>query len=189
MPIKSVKMKISKNKKMLFFLMSQGSLDPKIWFLGQKMWPVTRAHTDKNTDRHTEWLLWAPFQGFRIFSFNQSSRIGPTCIRWMSKHDIILRGRRKMTSPNIFFISPYIGLISIVCTALYNIFTKLFQGMKGFSTSPKLDKLGMRGSNTAELVFEDCVVPGELTNQLSDLYFMFVAIHSFWVMHSSWSWT
>jgi isovaleryl-CoA dehydrogenase len=29
----------------------------------------------------------------------------------------------------------------------------------GFSTSPKLDKLGMRGSNTCELVFEDCRVP------------------------------
>ncbi len=33
------------------------------------------------------------------------------------------------------------------------------RGMTGFSTSPKLDKLGMRGSNTCELVFEDCVVP------------------------------
>ncbi|MBT4019916.1 MAG: isovaleryl-CoA dehydrogenase [Alphaproteobacteria bacterium] len=32
---------------------------------------------------------------------------------------------------------------------------------KGFSTSPKLDKLGMRGSNTCELVFEDCEVPEE----------------------------
>ena len=29
----------------------------------------------------------------------------------------------------------------------------------GFSRSPKLDKLGMRGSNTCELVFEDCEVP------------------------------
>lgn len=31
--------------------------------------------------------------------------------------------------------------------------------MAGFSTSPKLDKLGMRGSPTCELVFENCVVP------------------------------
>jgi isovaleryl-CoA dehydrogenase len=31
--------------------------------------------------------------------------------------------------------------------------------MKGFSTSPHFDKLGMRGSNTAELVFEDVEVP------------------------------
>ncbi|HUX39093.1 MAG TPA: isovaleryl-CoA dehydrogenase [Rectinemataceae bacterium] len=31
----------------------------------------------------------------------------------------------------------------------------------GFSTSPKLDKLGMRGSDTCELVFEDCEVPEE----------------------------
>ncbi|MBC8337696.1 MAG: isovaleryl-CoA dehydrogenase [Alphaproteobacteria bacterium] len=33
------------------------------------------------------------------------------------------------------------------------------KGFKGFSTAPKLDKLGMRGSNTCELVFEDCEVP------------------------------
>lgn len=31
----------------------------------------------------------------------------------------------------------------------------------GFSTAQKLDKLGMRGSNTCELVFENCIVPAE----------------------------
>ena len=35
------------------------------------------------------------------------------------------------------------------------------KGMKGFSTAQKLDKLGMRGSDTAELVFGDCEVPEE----------------------------
>ena len=35
------------------------------------------------------------------------------------------------------------------------------RGMEGFSTAQKLDKLGMRGSNTCELVFEDCFVPDE----------------------------
>ncbi len=35
------------------------------------------------------------------------------------------------------------------------------KGCKGFSTTQKLDKLGMRGSNTCELVFEDCEVPVE----------------------------
>ena len=35
------------------------------------------------------------------------------------------------------------------------------KGMKGFRPAQKLDKLGMRGSNTAELVFEDCEVPEE----------------------------
>ena len=35
------------------------------------------------------------------------------------------------------------------------------KGMPGFSTAQKLDKLGMRGSNTCELVFEDCEVPAE----------------------------
>jgi isovaleryl-CoA dehydrogenase len=33
------------------------------------------------------------------------------------------------------------------------------KGMRGFSTAQKLDKLGMRGSNTCELVFRDCEVP------------------------------
>ncbi|PJK29598.1 isovaleryl-CoA dehydrogenase [Minwuia thermotolerans] len=33
------------------------------------------------------------------------------------------------------------------------------KGFKGFSTAQKLDKLGMRGSDTGELVFEDCEVP------------------------------
>jgi len=35
------------------------------------------------------------------------------------------------------------------------------KGMKGFSTAQKLDKLGMRGSNTCELVFVDCEIPAE----------------------------
>jgi isovaleryl-CoA dehydrogenase len=35
------------------------------------------------------------------------------------------------------------------------------QGMAGFRTAQKLDKLGMRGSNTCELIFEDCEVPAD----------------------------
>src|SRR5271165_5481042 len=35
------------------------------------------------------------------------------------------------------------------------------KGFKGFSTAQKLDKLGMRGSNTCELVFQDCEAPEE----------------------------
>ena len=40
------------------------------------------------------------------------------------------------------------------------------RGMRGFHTAQKLDKLGMRGSNTCELVFQDCAVPEE--NVLGD---------------------
>ena len=35
------------------------------------------------------------------------------------------------------------------------------KGMKGFTTAQKLDKLGMRGFNTCELVFRDCFIPME----------------------------
>jgi len=35
------------------------------------------------------------------------------------------------------------------------------KGFKGFRTAQKLDKMGMRGSDTAELIFEDCEVPAE----------------------------
>ena len=35
------------------------------------------------------------------------------------------------------------------------------KNFKGFSTAQKLDKLGMRGSNTCELVFQDCEVPAD----------------------------
>ena len=35
------------------------------------------------------------------------------------------------------------------------------KGFKGFRPAQKLDKLGMRGSDTSELVFEDCEVPEE----------------------------
>lgn len=41
------------------------------------------------------------------------------------------------------------------------------KGFEGFSTAQKLDKLGMRGSNTCELVFKDCIVPEE--NILGDI--------------------
>jgi isovaleryl-CoA dehydrogenase len=41
------------------------------------------------------------------------------------------------------------------------------KGFKGFRTAQKLDKLGMRGSDTGELIFEDCEVPAE--NVLGDI--------------------
>ena len=41
------------------------------------------------------------------------------------------------------------------------------RGFPGFEPSPKLDKLGMRGSSTSELVFEDCEIPEE--NVLGDV--------------------
>ena len=52
--------------------MSHGSFNSKIRFLGQKVCSVAWLQIDTR-----KWLLCAPFQGFRSFSFNLSSRIGP----------------------------------------------------------------------------------------------------------------
>ena len=75
MPIKSVKMKISKNKKMRFFLMSQGSLNPKIRFLGQKVCPVARRQTDRQTDTHESDYRGHPFRVSGVFpsTYHQGS--------------------------------------------------------------------------------------------------------------------
>ena len=59
MPIKSVKVKISKNKKMRFFLMSQGSLNPKIRFLGHNVCSVARVRT------HTKVTTVGTLSGFQ----------------------------------------------------------------------------------------------------------------------------
>ncbi len=43
------------------------------------------------------------------------------------------------------------------------------KGMQGFTTAQKLDKLGMRGSNTCELVFEDCEIPtGNIVGEVNE---------------------
>ena len=66
-------MKISKNKKMRFFLMSQGSLNPKIKLLVQNVCPVARSHTDTQTDRHTDRVTTEGTlsQGFMIIKAQQ----------------------------------------------------------------------------------------------------------------------
>ena len=58
-------MKISKNKKMRFFLMSQGSFDPKIRFIGQKVCSVARVQTDRQT--YTKVNTEDTLSGFQAF--------------------------------------------------------------------------------------------------------------------------
>ena len=59
---KCIKMKISKNKKMRFFLISQGSMNPKSRFLCQKVCSVAR----KQTHRHEREYRGHPFKVSRI---------------------------------------------------------------------------------------------------------------------------
>ena len=70
MTIKWVKIKISKDKKMRLFLMSQGSLNPEIRFLGQKMCSVARVQTD--TKVNTEDTL-SGFQEFFVQLYHQGA--------------------------------------------------------------------------------------------------------------------
>ena len=64
-------MKISKNKKMCFFLMSQGSLNPKIRFLGQKMCSVVQTDGQTHTKVNTEDTLFLRpiFKGWSNMKF------------------------------------------------------------------------------------------------------------------------
>ena len=50
MPIKNIKIEILKNIRMCFFLISQGSFNPKIRFLGQNVCSVARERRDTQTD-------------------------------------------------------------------------------------------------------------------------------------------
>ena len=54
---KGVKIIILKNKKLRFFLMSQGVLCQKIMLLGQKLWPAARENTDRGFNH------WVPYRG------------------------------------------------------------------------------------------------------------------------------
>ena len=67
MPIKSVKMKISKNKKMYFFLMSERSFTAKIRSPGPKMCPVAWLHTDRHTHTHTKVTTVGTLSGLQEF--------------------------------------------------------------------------------------------------------------------------
>ena len=60
---------------MRFFLMSQGSLNLKIRFLGQKVCPVARGQTDRRTDTHESDYRGHPFRVSRVFpsTYHQGS--------------------------------------------------------------------------------------------------------------------
>ena len=60
MPIKCVKIKFAKNKRIISFLMSKGSLDPKIRFLGQKVCSVACIQTDTHESENIG------YPGFRV---------------------------------------------------------------------------------------------------------------------------
>ena len=74
------------------------------------------------------------------------------------------RGERYVLNGNKMWITngPDADVLVVYGKSESGITTFLIEkGMKGFSTAQKLDKLGMRGSNTCELVFRDCEVPFE----------------------------
>ena len=75
MPIKSVKMK------MHFFLISQGSLNPKIRFLGQKVCSVARLRTDRQTDTHTKVTTVGTLSGLQEFFLQPIIKDRPNTIK------------------------------------------------------------------------------------------------------------
>lgn len=86
-----------------------------------------------------------------------------------------LRGDRYVLNGSKFWITngPGADVLVVYATVDPGAGTKgvtaflIEKGMQGYSTAQKLDKLGMRGSDTCELVFNDCEVPVE--NVLGDI--------------------
>ena len=94
-----------------FFLMSQGSSTQKF---GSKIKRcglyLVYTRTDGHTDRQIEWLRWAPFQGFRIFSFNLSSRIGPILCLLNKPFDINNQDQNVI----VFYMLMYLSFFSTI---------------------------------------------------------------------------
>ena len=84
MPIKSVKIKIKKKR---LFLISQGSLNPKIRFLAQKLWSVVRIQRHRDTDRqtHTKVNTEGTLSGFQDFFLQPIIKYRPNTVWWLSK--------------------------------------------------------------------------------------------------------
>ncbi|MAH84886.1 MAG: acyl-CoA dehydrogenase [Rhodospirillaceae bacterium TMED8] len=94
---------------------------------------------------------------------NSGSDVVSMRLRAEKKHDYYLLNGNKMWITNgpdadtfVIYAKTAVNLGSRGITAFI-----VERGFEGFSTAQKLDKLGMRGSNTCELVFEDCEVPEE----------------------------
>ena len=74
-PYKKRKNENFEKQKNVFFLMSQGSLNPKIRFLGQKVCTAARERTDGHTDRHESDYCGHPFRVSGVFpsTYHQGS--------------------------------------------------------------------------------------------------------------------
>ena len=113
--------------------MSQGSLNPKIRFLGQKMWPVARSQTHRHTDRRTQSDYWG--HSFRVSGFFPStyhqgsaqqtqaqSGYVKDIYLWTETHESIVSDVRWWHSPHFFWqlnvVTSSIKL-SIGCISIY----------------------------------------------------------------------
>ena len=97
--------------------MTQVSLNPKTGLLGQKVCPVAHSQTDRQSE------YWRTlFQGFRTFSFDLSSRIGPAILNtWIDQIE--------PTSPTQCY-SPCLNY----CCSISNVQLRILQILAGFST-------------------------------------------------------
>ena len=115
MRIKSVKMKISKNKKNNSFSCPK---DPST------LLPIHSWTLDRQTDRQTEWLPRAPFQGFRIFSFN--------IIKDRPKNILFVSIK---TVNRLFFYVSWYNIYQICCDVKYETF--VVKRVSSFLSEPR----------------------------------------------------
>ena len=117
MTLKITFFKSSKNKnKMRFFVMSQGSLNPKIRFLGQKMCSVARLHTDTHT--HTKVTTVGTLSEFQEFFLQPIITDRPNIVR---RYDIAIHQSIWVTLQKISI------LVYTECQCRY--ITKYFTGV------------------------------------------------------------
>ena len=125
---------------------------------------LTLHGSDAQRERHLPRLLTGQHVGALAMSEPEAgSDVMSLQLQAVRHKDLFHLNGRKMWITN----GPDADLLIVYArtdpTARSNAITAFLveKGMKGFSTAQKLDKLGMRGSNTCELVFEDCAVPAD----------------------------
>ena len=134
------------------------------------MYPIWKFGSDEQKEKFLPKLASGEMMGcFGLTEPDHGSDPGGMITNFKSDGDDVILNGAKMWITNGPNADTLVVYAKTDPSAVKNGITAFIvqKGMKGFSTSPKLDKMGMRGSNTCELIFDNCEVPE--TNVLGSL--------------------